>query len=197
MPAPCQAKKLPTRGGCGVLVGIPSTCTRAYPSMLPAGVLLTHLYMVPSYTSTLLMRSVPFSEISNRESCPEGGSGAEMTLSPALGSDLASGTPDAPYTHTMPQIDTALLRPTWRTETSCSDISLRDISLVTAPKAQGWLPARWLETTSCAPIHQQDGDGARNMARVGVTGTLGLAARQETAAAEEGAEQGPSRSAHE
>lgn len=56
-----------------MLASIPSTCTRAYPSMLPAGVLLTHLYMVPSYTSTLLMRSVPFSEISNRESCPEGG----------------------------------------------------------------------------------------------------------------------------
>lgn len=72
-PAPCQAKELPTRGRCVVLVNIPSTCTRAYPSMLPAGVLLTHLYMVPSYTSTLLMRSVPFSEISNRESYPEGG----------------------------------------------------------------------------------------------------------------------------
>lgn len=72
LPAPCQAKELPKRGGCGVLGSIPSTCTRAYPSMLPAGVLLTHLYVVPSYTSTLLMRSVPFSEISNRESCPEG-----------------------------------------------------------------------------------------------------------------------------
>lgn len=55
-----------------MLISLPSTCTRAYPSMLPAGVLLTHLYMVPSYTSTLLMRSVPFSEISNRESCTEG-----------------------------------------------------------------------------------------------------------------------------
>lgn len=54
-------------------LSVPSTCTRAYPSMLPAGVLLTHLYMVPSYTSTLLMRSVPFSEISNRESCPKRG----------------------------------------------------------------------------------------------------------------------------
>ena len=136
-----------------MLVSIPSTCTRAYPSMLPAGVLLTHLYMVPSYTSTLLIRSVPFSEISNRESCPEGGSGAEMTLPPALGSDLACGTPDAPLPHNLPQIDTALPRPTWRTETSCSDIPLRDISLVTAPKAWGWLPDKWLETASCAPIH--------------------------------------------
>lgn len=65
-----------------------------------------------------------------------------MTLSPALGSDLACSTPDAPHPHTMPQIDTALLRPTRRTETSCSDMSLRDISLVTAPKAQGWLRAK-------------------------------------------------------
>lgn len=36
--------------------------------MLPAGVLLTQRYHVPSYTSTLLMRKVPFLETSNRES---------------------------------------------------------------------------------------------------------------------------------
>lgn len=68
-----QARELPAWNGHQVLASIPSTCTRAYPSMLPAGVLLTHLYIVPSYTSTLLMRSVPFSEISKRESCPEMG----------------------------------------------------------------------------------------------------------------------------
>lgn len=77
-----------------------------------------------------------------------------MTLSPALGSDFACRTPDNPHAHTMPQTDIALLRPTWKTETSCSDISVRDISLVTAPKVQGWLPAKWLRTASCAPIHQ-------------------------------------------
>lgn len=37
--------------------------------MLPAGVLLTQRYHVPSYTSTLLMRKVPFLKTSNRESC--------------------------------------------------------------------------------------------------------------------------------
>lgn len=47
----------------------PSTCTRAWASTLPAGVLLTQRYHVPSYTSTLLMRKVPFLETSNRESC--------------------------------------------------------------------------------------------------------------------------------
>lgn len=47
----------------------PSTWTRAWASMLPAGVLLTQRYHVPSYTSTLLIRKVPFLETSNRESC--------------------------------------------------------------------------------------------------------------------------------
>lgn len=47
----------------------PSTWTRAWASMLPAGVLLTQRYHVPSYTSTLLMRKVPFLETSNRGSC--------------------------------------------------------------------------------------------------------------------------------
>lgn len=76
-----------------------------------------------------------------------------MTPSLAVGSDLACDTPDAPCTHTTPQIDTALLRPTWKTETSCSGIFLRD---VTAPEEQGWLPAKWPETASCASIQQED-----------------------------------------
>lgn len=61
---------LPT--GPGALfthVHSPSTCTRAWASTLPAGVLLTQRYHVPSYTSTLLIRRVPFLETSNRESC--------------------------------------------------------------------------------------------------------------------------------
>lgn len=52
--------------------GSPSTWTRACASMLPAGVLLTQRYHVPSYTSTLLMRKVPFLKTSNRESCSTG-----------------------------------------------------------------------------------------------------------------------------
>lgn len=50
----------------------PSTWTRACASMLPAGVLLTQRYHVPSYTSTLLIRNVPFLETSNLESCSKG-----------------------------------------------------------------------------------------------------------------------------
>lgn len=68
--APSPFTLLPTRQGALPLhVSSPSTCTRAWASMLPAGVLLTQRYQVPSYTSTLLMRKVPFLETSNRESC--------------------------------------------------------------------------------------------------------------------------------
>lgn len=54
--------------GGGVNLSFSSTWTRACASMLPAGVLLTQRYHVPSYTSTLLMRKVPFLKTSNRES---------------------------------------------------------------------------------------------------------------------------------
>lgn len=68
--APSPFTLLPMRQGALPLhASSPSTCTRAWASMLPAGVLLTQRYQVPSYTSTLLMRKVPFLETSNRESC--------------------------------------------------------------------------------------------------------------------------------
>lgn len=56
-----------------MLAHSPCTMTRAEASMLPAGVLLTHLYTVPSYTSTFRIFSVPFSKIWNRESCEKEG----------------------------------------------------------------------------------------------------------------------------